>query len=135
MGRIRKMSSTKSFYYLILQWYRIIWSKSTHCLRRYKFCWKKYVQFYMMPICSKTIANIKKIISRIVLFFNCLCVKFCAILATGCKVQMFNIYIPPLLSLWHQQASRCKFHVEAYFFLVSIRKRTSLQNLILVSAM
>ena len=52
MGPIGKTSSTKSFYFYILQWKFIY--------KYVKIYGKKYVQFYMIPIYLKTMANIKK---------------------------------------------------------------------------
>ena len=49
-----------------------------------KNVWKKYVQFYMMPTYSKTIANIKKNLSAKEFHFSILRLftKFCKILST-----------------------------------------------------
>ena len=60
MGCIGKTSSIKSYFFLILQWYLKNWSISAPWLRKYIICGENMFQFNMMPIYSKTIANIKK---------------------------------------------------------------------------
>ena len=55
----------------------------------------------------------------------------------SCKCLMYSPPSTPSSapSLWHQQASVFEFHVGPYFFLNSNPKRTSLQNLTLLSPM
>ena len=84
--------------------------------------WKKYVQFCMVPIYSKTMANIKKTWSWKWFYFTLLRLytNFCAILSTVWKVANVR-YIPPPFrpTLWHQQASGFWFHVGPYFILIT----------------
>ena len=68
--KIRKISSTKSvyfFYFTVVVWTNLVQIGSL--ITEIQMCGKKYDQFYMMPIYSKIIANIK-ISSEIVLLFD-----------------------------------------------------------------
>ena len=77
----------------------------------------------------------KKFIRKIVLFFNLTSVYqiLCNFIywMKSCKCL---IDTPSAPSLWHQQASGFEFYVGPYFFLISNSKRTSLQNLTLLTA-
>ena len=64
LGLLRKMSEkTKSFYFLISQWYLKTWSKSAHWLPKYNICGKNMFYFIWCLFYSKTMANIKKRLS------------------------------------------------------------------------
>ena len=67
--------------------------------------WGKYVQFYMMSIYSKTVANIKKRSPAKLFYFSILhlCTNFCAILFTGSNVaNVPYISLPSTPFLWQK---------------------------------